>query len=160
MAVMLVLLVLTVLFARWVSVDPWRAELLPVLLFGQMTAIAYRQELAILLSGTLSLILGLGLGLGVGEDVLHRPLHPLFLSVSSQLGQKEHRPHGPPVLGRIARAWLDPIAIRVLGLKNSGDSTGLHHVCLRGGHLGIVVSSIQQLAQSQVADAGVGLIRL
>ena len=67
---MLVLLVLTTLLARWAAVDRWRAELLPVLLFGQITAIAYRQELALLLSGMLSMILVMGLGLGLDEFIV------------------------------------------------------------------------------------------
>ncbi|MBN2296245.1 MAG: HDIG domain-containing protein, partial [Pirellulales bacterium] len=70
LVVMLALLVLTVSLARLVSFDPWRAELLPVLLFGQMTAIAYRQELALLLSGAVSLILVMGLGMGIGEFIM------------------------------------------------------------------------------------------
>ena len=70
LAVMLALLVLTVALARLVSFDPWRAELLPVLLFGQMIAIAYRQELAVLLSGAAALILVMGLGMGIGEFIL------------------------------------------------------------------------------------------
>ena len=70
LAVMLALLVLTVALARLVSFDPWRAELLPVLLFGQMTAIAYRQELALLLSGAVALVLVMGLGMGIGEFIV------------------------------------------------------------------------------------------
>ena len=70
LAVMLALLVLTVALARLVSFDPWRAELLPVLLFGQMIAIAYRQELAVLLSGAVSIILVMGLGMGIGEFIV------------------------------------------------------------------------------------------
>ncbi len=70
LVVMLALLVLTVSLARLLSFDPWRAELLPVLLFGQMTAIAYRQELALLLSGAVAMILVMGLGMGIGEFIM------------------------------------------------------------------------------------------
>ncbi|MEA1951057.1 MAG: HDIG domain-containing protein, partial [Planctomycetota bacterium] len=69
LVVMLALLVLTVSLARLVSFDPWRAELLPILLFGQMTAIAYRQELGLLLSGAVALILVIGLGMGISEFI-------------------------------------------------------------------------------------------
>ena len=67
LTIMLFLTVATLLLARWAAADRWRAELLPILLFGQIAAIAYRQELALLLSGMLSVILVMGLGMGVGE---------------------------------------------------------------------------------------------
>ncbi len=43
--------------------DPWRAELVPLMLFGMTMAIVYRQELALLLSGVLAWIIVLALGL-------------------------------------------------------------------------------------------------
>lgn len=43
-------------------VDPWRAELLPLLLFAQVWAIAYGPELALLLCGVVSLTMGFGIG--------------------------------------------------------------------------------------------------
>ena len=45
-----------------VAVDPYRAELAGVILFGMIVAIAYRQELALLFSGVVSWIVVLGLG--------------------------------------------------------------------------------------------------
>ncbi len=70
LAGMLGLVVLTVLLAVWASADAWRAELIPLLLFGQTVAIAYRQELALLLSGVVVLILALGLGLSTATLIL------------------------------------------------------------------------------------------
>jgi len=67
LSIMLFLLVITMLLARWAAADRWRAELLPMLLFGQIAAIAYHQELALLLSGMLSLILVMAMGMGMGE---------------------------------------------------------------------------------------------
>ena len=46
----------------WASVDPWRAELVPLMLFGMTMSIVYRQELALLLSGVLAWIIVLGAG--------------------------------------------------------------------------------------------------
>ena len=63
----LAIMVIAVVISRWASVDPWRAEIIPLLLFGQIVAIAYRRELALLLSGVLALILVTGLGQGLWE---------------------------------------------------------------------------------------------
>lgn len=45
-----------------IAVDPYRAELAAVILFGMIIAIAYRQELALLFSGVVSWIVVLALG--------------------------------------------------------------------------------------------------
>ncbi|MGA2620248.1 MAG: HDIG domain-containing metalloprotein [Thermoguttaceae bacterium] len=66
---MLLLAVGTVALSLAAASDPWRAELLPLVLFSMTMAIVYRQELALLLSGVLALIIALGLGHGL----------PLFL---------------------------------------------------------------------------------
>lgn len=49
--------------------DAWRAELIPLLLFAMTVAIAYHQELALLLSAAMSLVVVLGLGQGLPEYV-------------------------------------------------------------------------------------------
>ncbi len=67
LTVMLALVVATVGLALWASADAWRAEIVPLLLFGQICAIAYRQELALLFSGIVAFILVIALGLGLGE---------------------------------------------------------------------------------------------
>ena len=58
----LALAVATVFLAVCLAVDPYRAELAGVILFGMIVAIAYRQELALLFSGVVSWIVVLGLG--------------------------------------------------------------------------------------------------
>jgi putative nucleotidyltransferase with HDIG domain len=63
---LLFLLVLTVVLASWASDDAWRAEIIPLLLFGQTVAIAYGRELALLLSGATALIIVVALGPGLG----------------------------------------------------------------------------------------------
>ena len=65
LSVILVLAVATVALAAWAAGDPWRAELVPLLLFGMTMAIVYRQELALLLSGVVAWIVVLA----VGEDL-------------------------------------------------------------------------------------------
>jgi len=59
---MLVLAVVTVALARWAASDAWRAETIPLLLFGMTVAIAYRQELAILVSSILAIITTVAIG--------------------------------------------------------------------------------------------------
>jgi len=64
---LLAIIVIAVPVSLWASVDPWRAEIIPLLLVGQIVAIAYRRELALLLSGVMALILVTGLGQGLWE---------------------------------------------------------------------------------------------
>jgi cyclic-di-AMP phosphodiesterase PgpH len=59
---MLGLTIATVALARLASMDPWRAELVPLLLFGMTMAIVYRRELALLLSGVLAWVVTLAIG--------------------------------------------------------------------------------------------------
>jgi cyclic-di-AMP phosphodiesterase PgpH len=62
LALILLLAVLTVRLATWAAADAWRAELIPVLLFAETLAIAYREELALLFTGVVALIVALALG--------------------------------------------------------------------------------------------------
>jgi putative nucleotidyltransferase with HDIG domain len=68
--VLLLLAITTVAAARWASADAWRGEIVPLLLFGMVMAIVYRQELALMLSGILSLIIVVAIGHGLPEMVL------------------------------------------------------------------------------------------
>jgi putative nucleotidyltransferase with HDIG domain len=61
---MMLLAVAAVAASLWASNDPWRAEVVPLLLFSMIMAIVYRQELALLLSGMLAWIIVVGLGRG------------------------------------------------------------------------------------------------
>jgi putative nucleotidyltransferase with HDIG domain len=67
---MLTLAGVTVALSRWASVAPWRAELVPLMLFGMIMAIVYGQELAVLLCGVLALVLALALEQGLCTFVL------------------------------------------------------------------------------------------
>jgi putative nucleotidyltransferase with HDIG domain len=61
----LAMLVVTVGLSRWAASDPWRAELVPMLFFGQTLAIGYRREMALMLSAIAALVLALALGHGL-----------------------------------------------------------------------------------------------
>jgi len=68
--VLLAFVVVTVSLV-WLTAHPeWRIELIPILLFGLALAIAYRIELALLISGAVALISALSLGLGESEFVI------------------------------------------------------------------------------------------
>jgi len=67
---LLSLVVVTVVVARWAARDSWCAEIVPLLLFGQVIAIAYERELALLLSGSMALLVAVALGLGLGEFLI------------------------------------------------------------------------------------------
>ena len=58
----LLLAVSCVALAKWFAIDPWRAETVPVILFGMIVAIAYRQELALLFAGVVCWIVVLAMG--------------------------------------------------------------------------------------------------
>ena len=54
---------------RTESGDAWRAEVIPLLLFAMTVVMAYHQELALLLSSALALVVVVGLGQGLPEYV-------------------------------------------------------------------------------------------
>lgn len=61
---------LSVALVRWAAPDPWRAELIPVLLFGVTFAIAYPRDVALVLSIALSLVASITCGHGLGEFLI------------------------------------------------------------------------------------------
>jgi len=65
--VLLLMAIAAVAVARWAAIDPWRGEVVPVLLFGMITAIVYSRELALLLSGVLAVIVVWAVGGGLQE---------------------------------------------------------------------------------------------
>ena len=54
----------------WAWPYPWRAEIVPVLIFGMTCGIAYKRELSLLMSTSLLIFLGLVCGYGLGEFVV------------------------------------------------------------------------------------------
>ncbi len=75
---LLLMIVVALLLARWMTADPWRAELIPLLLFGMTVGIAYRRELAMLLTASLAAML-----LMAGRNFLGDFLVLLAVSVSA-----------------------------------------------------------------------------
>jgi putative nucleotidyltransferase with HDIG domain len=67
---LLVLAVLTVALCWIGSRDSWRVEIIPLLLFGMTMTVAYRQEMALLLSTAASLVVVLSLGQGLDAFVV------------------------------------------------------------------------------------------
>ena len=67
---MLALVVVTVALCWVAARDAWRAEIVPLLLFGMTVAIAYERELALLLSAAVALVIALSLGHGLPEFVI------------------------------------------------------------------------------------------
>ena len=70
LAAMLATLVLAVSLARWLARDAWRAELIPVLLFGLTMAIAYGREIALWLSVCVALVVVLAIGQGIVQWIV------------------------------------------------------------------------------------------
>lgn len=66
----LTVVVTSIASALWLSFDPWRAEIIPLLCTVMVLAIAYNQVLAAITGFGMSLILVLSMGRGVGEFVL------------------------------------------------------------------------------------------
>ena len=64
-------LVVGTVSACWLAADDsWRVEIVPLVLFGMILAIAYRRELALLVSASVSLVVVLSLGRGLAEFVI------------------------------------------------------------------------------------------
>jgi len=79
LATMLGLVAATVVLCHTAAGDRWRAEVIPMTLFGITVAIAYRRELALLLSAVVSLVVTLANGNSLPEFVI------LVAAVSSSI---------------------------------------------------------------------------
>ena len=62
--------VATVALVHWASLDPWRASLIPLLLFGMTFAIAYHRDVALVLAVALAIVLGMTGGEGLGNFMI------------------------------------------------------------------------------------------
>jgi putative nucleotidyltransferase with HDIG domain len=71
---LLVLVLITATMGRilgeWPAGGSWRAEIIPLLILGETLSIAYSRELAMLISGLVTLILALALGLKLGATMV------------------------------------------------------------------------------------------
>lgn len=64
LASLLAMLVVTVWLAKWADADPWRAESVPMLFFGQTLATGYRRAMALMTAGIAAVVLALAIGQG------------------------------------------------------------------------------------------------
>jgi len=69
-ATLLGLVVVTVVCCAVVAPDPWRADIVPLTLFGIILTIAYQREMALLLSAAVSLVVTLSVGDSLAEFVI------------------------------------------------------------------------------------------
>jgi len=67
---LLFVIAVTVSLSWIAAADQWRAEIVPLLLFGMTVAIAYEKELALLLSASVSLVIAFSLEQGLAEFVI------------------------------------------------------------------------------------------
>ena len=88
LGVLFAVVVITVAVSRWAAADSFRAEIIPLLLFGQIVAIAYRRELALLLTGVMAMILVLSMGQHLSEFLV---LWGVAATVILQLGRVRNR---------------------------------------------------------------------
>lgn len=70
LATLLGVAVVTIVLCHFAAADSWRAEVIPMALFGITVAIAYERELALLLSAVVSLIVTLANGHSLPEFVI------------------------------------------------------------------------------------------
>ena len=68
-ATLLVLVVATTAVCFFAANDAWRAEILPLLVFAMTVAIAYDEDLALLLVAQVALVLVIGLGHGLADYI-------------------------------------------------------------------------------------------
>jgi len=69
-AVMLLMLTLAVAASVWASQDPWRAELVPLLVAAMTFGIAYGRELAMVLAFSMALVTAIAVGQSLGEFLM------------------------------------------------------------------------------------------
>jgi putative nucleotidyltransferase with HDIG domain len=69
LATLLALVVVTVSL-MWITGNDWRAEMISLMLFGMTVAIAYEQEIALLLSAAVTLISAVALGYGLADAIV------------------------------------------------------------------------------------------
>ncbi len=67
---LLCLVVVTAALCKFLAHDAWRAELIPLLLFGMTAAIAYSQEIGLLLAAAMTLVVVVSIGQGLAGAVV------------------------------------------------------------------------------------------
>ncbi|HVA44923.1 MAG TPA: HDIG domain-containing protein [Pirellulales bacterium] len=88
LSLVLALSCMAILLARWTAADPWRAEIIPLLLFGMTIGIAYGRELALVLSLAVVMVFVLADGASLAHMAL---LLGILASAVVQLGRIRSR---------------------------------------------------------------------
>lgn len=83
-ATMLGLSIAVIALVHWTTVDPWRAELIPLLLFSMTFGIAYHRDVALILSLAMAIVVAMTGGEGLGEFIV---LMGTVATAVLQLGQ-------------------------------------------------------------------------
>ena len=91
-------------------------------------------------------------GLGVFEYVLARRAHQPVGAVRAHLVQEDHGPDRARILGTVAGAGLDRVALRVLCREDGGDRLRGHRRRPRIDEVGVIGRPIHQVAEGQVTD--------
>jgi putative nucleotidyltransferase with HDIG domain len=68
--VMLGSAIVVITLVHWTKVDPWRAELIPILLFSMTFGIAYHRDVALILSLSMAVVVAMIGGEGLGEFIV------------------------------------------------------------------------------------------
>ena len=69
-ATMLASAIAVITAVHWTTADPWRAELIPLLLFSMTFGIAYHRDVALILSTSMAIIVAMTGGEGLGEFIV------------------------------------------------------------------------------------------
>lgn len=96
-------LVMTTL-AYWLSADAWQAELIPILLFGMTLAVAYRQELALIITGVLGAVVSVAVGQGLHEFMVVTGVSIVVILQVGQIRSRAKLVHVGLISGCVAAA--------------------------------------------------------
>ena len=123
---LLAAVVVTIGLARLASTNQWRAELIPLVLLAMTTAIAYRYETALLLSGAVVLVTTVSLGLGLADFTV------LLSAMSSSI----------LLLGRVrTRSKLLYVGLAAAAVT-ALTSLGVGTLCETGASFSLLVNSL------------------
>jgi len=128
LATLLGTIVITVAICRLVSFDR-RAELVPLVLFAMTAAIAYRHELALLFSASVSLIVTLSLGQGLVEFVIYVATAASAIQLLDRVRSRTKLIYvglGAGVVAALTTAGVSTVASRAFGstlVLSFGDSS-------------------------------------
>jgi hypothetical protein len=77
------------------------------------------------------------------------------LDGGAQLGQEDDGPDGAPILGVVARARLDPIALFFHRIEDRGDGATPMGPIPGSQHIGVAGRQADEIPQGEVTHAGI-----